>query len=252
MGLIEGNLTSLVECGVFEKGALAVVVFEHTLRGLKRLAEDRIIHRDIKPDIILYTTKNNVYHFKIGDFGIANYEVFAETLVVTRIYLAPEMNPERGEMVLEREKQTHKIDVWSLYVTMFWALNINGFRSSLASKRFRSRKELQKAIESTRSDTRVRAIRAMAEVDPVKRAAAADMLNMLFGDYKKPETTLTCNNIDSLKTRVEEPFRLPVEKRPLHIPKAEKNRINRKRRQAPLGRSIWNKFPGAFPVGIGQ
>lgn len=86
------NLTSLVECGVFEKDALAVSVFEHTLRGLKRLAEDGIIHRDIKPDNILYTTKNNVYHFKIGDFGIANYEVFAETLVGTRIYLAPEMN----------------------------------------------------------------------------------------------------------------------------------------------------------------
>jgi hypothetical protein len=96
----------------------------------------------------------------------------------------------------------------------------------------------------------------MAEVDPVKRASAADMLDMLFGDYKKPETTLTCNNIDSLKTRVEEPSRLPVEKRPLRIPKAEKNRIDRKRRQAPLGRSICSKFaariPGAFPVGIGQ
>jgi serine/threonine protein kinase len=50
---MEGSLTCLVECGVFEKDALAVVVFEHTLRGLKRLAEDRIIHRDIKPDNIL-------------------------------------------------------------------------------------------------------------------------------------------------------------------------------------------------------
>jgi hypothetical protein len=96
----------------------------------------------------------------------------------------------------------------------------------------------------------------MAEVDPVKRASAADMLDMLFGDYKKPETTLTCNNIDSPKTRVEGPFRLLVEKRPLHIPKAEKDRINRRRRQAPLGRLICNKFaariPGAFPMGIGH
>jgi serine/threonine protein kinase len=90
-----------MECGVFEKDALAVAVFEHTLRGLKRLAEDRIIYCDIKPDNILYMTKNNVYHFKIGDFGIANYEVFAETLVGTRIFLVLEMNPKRGEMVLE-------------------------------------------------------------------------------------------------------------------------------------------------------
>jgi hypothetical protein len=131
---------------------------------------------------------------------------------------------------------------------MLCALNINGFRSASASKRFRSYKELQKAIESTRSDTRVYAIRVIAEVDPVKRASAADMLDMLFGDYKKPETTLTCNNIDSLKTRVDEPFRLPMEKRLLHIPKAEKNCIDRKRRQALARRSICNNLPHKFPA----
>lgn len=95
----------------------------------------------------------------------------------------------------------------------------------------------------------------MAEVNPEKRASAADMLDMLVRYHKKTESPLQCNNIYP-RIPVDQPFRMPVEKRPF---KAEKNRINRKRRQVPLGKSVpqgCDKFvvriPGAFPVGIGQ
>lgn len=202
MELMEGSLTSLVECGVFEKEALADVVFEHTLRGLKRLAEAGIIHGDIKPDNILNSMRNNIYTFKITDFGLANFEILAETLVGTEIYLAP-------EIVTEGAKQTHKIDVWSLYVTMIWALNVCGFRLALDCKRLRTRKDIQRAIQASKSDVTVQAIRGMAEVSPEKRPSAADMLDMLV-QYRQ-----TTNSVDPPRDLVEAVSQ-PLMKRPLH------------------------------------
>ncbi|KAJ3456038.1 hypothetical protein MRS44_016061 [Fusarium solani] len=54
--------------------------FEHCLRGLKHIAEEGIVHRDIKPDNILYINSGNDYVFKIGDFGIGNYASAARAM----------------------------------------------------------------------------------------------------------------------------------------------------------------------------
>ncbi|KAG8409999.1 hypothetical protein J3459_007747 [Metarhizium acridum] len=100
---------------------LADTVLHHMLQALDHLATKGIVHRDMKPANILYITgKDGKYHFQLGDFGFCNQAIMAQSQVGTPIYMAPEMFKE-GE-------QTHKLDIWSLYVTILWTLDIGGFR----------------------------------------------------------------------------------------------------------------------------
>jgi serine/threonine protein kinase len=65
-----------------------------------------IIHRDVKPPNILHRGGN----FFLTDFGIANAVDTSNTIVGTGWYMAPE--------VRENRKQTPKVDIWGLGVTV--------------------------------------------------------------------------------------------------------------------------------------
>lgn len=95
---------------------LAHTVLHHMLQAIDCLAIGGIIHRDVKPENILYVSHQGQYHFQLGDFGFSHRAVFAATFAGSPLYMAPEMF--RGG------KQTHKVDVWSLYVTMLWTLDV--------------------------------------------------------------------------------------------------------------------------------
>ncbi|KAH7230389.1 kinase-like domain-containing protein, partial [Fusarium solani] len=151
--------------------------FEHCLRGLKHIAEEGIVHRDIKPDNILYINSGNDYVFKIGDFGIGNYASAARAMAGTKIYMAPELDQEGG-------KQTHKMDVWSLHATMLW-LFIEDFRSAVDA--CQTRGGVRKVIQAFSRDDDVQLIQDMAMVDPDKRVFAVDMLARHFD---KPEYSI--------------------------------------------------------------
>ncbi|KAG5289215.1 CAMK family protein kinase [Histoplasma ohiense] len=165
MGLKEGTLESLVEIGT--AAGFEPFLFHHMLQALDCLAFHGIIHRDVKPENILYVTgSDGQYLFQLGDFGLCNRKIIAESFVGTLIYMAPEF--------FQKKEQTHKADVWSLFVTMLWTLD-KGFRQMC--KNSNSLGEIQKAVSLAASQSpTVAQIKEMAIVDAENRASAAQML----------------------------------------------------------------------------
>ncbi|TAQ85243.1 hypothetical protein B7494_g6429 [Chlorociboria aeruginascens] len=170
MGLKEGSLESLIENGRFPP--VADRLFYHMLQALDYLTMKGIVHQDVKPENILYTLQPDGQHlFQLGDFGLCNRAVDAATFAGTCIYMAPEIN--------QGENQTHKVDVWSLFVTMLWTLDIGKFQQKDS---FRSIAEVRQAILFAASrEAKVSKIREMAIVNPQERASAAQMLVKYFG-----------------------------------------------------------------------
>ena len=171
MGLKEGSLESLVESGA-DATVVADSVFPQMLQALERIAWKGIVHRDVKPENILYTSlPGGQYQFQLGDFGLCNRVVDAATFAGSRLYMPPEM--------FRQGDQTHKIDVWSLFVTMLWILNAEDFRRR--STWFTTDADVQLAIWSAASNVAsVSQIREMAIVNPEERASAAQMLVKCF------------------------------------------------------------------------
>jgi len=108
-----GDLMTLVEnteCGRLEEMKASQCMFD-ILNGLAYLHSNCIVHRDIKPDNILYSKHNDTY--KIGDFGSSINFTNSSTLTGlcgTLSYCAPEMM--KGEY-------TEAVDLWSCGVMAF-------------------------------------------------------------------------------------------------------------------------------------
>lgn len=170
MGLKDGTLESLIESGD-DLVPVAVSVFPQMLRALDYLAYNGVVHRDIKPANILYISlADSRYLFQLGDFGLCNRTVSAVTAVGTPLYMAPEM--------FLKGHQSSKVDVWSLFVTMLWTLDVRDFRH--CSYRFKTSEEVWDAILLASKMDKVSNIQEMAIVNPEKRASAAQMLVRLY------------------------------------------------------------------------
>jgi len=95
----------LVESGV-DVFAVANSVFPQMLQALDCIAWKGIVHRDVKPENILYISQPDAqYQFQLGDFGLCNRIIDAATFAGSRLYMPPEM--------FQEGDQTHKVDVWS-------------------------------------------------------------------------------------------------------------------------------------------
>lgn len=174
MGLKDGTLQSLVLHGSFPSiKPLAQRVLHQMLQALDYLsAKKQIIHRDVKPENILYTRQSDgEYIFHLGDFGLCNHTVSAKTTAGSPLYMAPEV-PLGG-------KQTDKVDIWSLFVTIAWTLDTDGFRQK--STQFKTGLDAQQAIVDMGKTLPL--IQEMARVDPQKRASAAQMLLKCFDGH---------------------------------------------------------------------
>lgn len=171
MGLKEGTLESLIESGV-DTLNVAKSVFPQMLQALDFLAWKGIVHRDVKPENILYISQpDGQYQFQLGDFGLCNRIVDATTIAGSRLYMAPEM--------VQKGVQTHKVDVWSLFATMLWVLDAGEF--SQRSRQFTSDTGVRGAVLFAATKVHsVSTIREMAFINPEERASAAQMLDKLF------------------------------------------------------------------------
>ncbi|RSL71939.1 hypothetical protein CEP54_001063 [Fusarium duplospermum] len=143
------------------------------LQALDCLDSRGIIHRDVKPENILYTPlPDGKYLYQLADFGLANTVDRAQTWAGTERYMAPELY--LGTCL----SQTTKMDIWSLYVTLAYAMNAYGFQEKSSGKPYWRILEIVKEV--AKGDM-LRELRDMAIEEPDDRATAGDMLEKLFG-----------------------------------------------------------------------
>lgn len=99
MPLRPGNLSSLAKARdtLCDDDSLCMQVLEQMLCALDYLAHQRLCHRDVKPENILYWhVAQGVYGFQLADFGLVNHQRFATTFCGTGYYQAPELYSEYG------------------------------------------------------------------------------------------------------------------------------------------------------------
>ncbi|MCJ1472063.1 hypothetical protein MMC13_000708 [Lambiella insularis] len=174
MPLCNGNLTSLAESvSAYEHDTLCTLVLEQGLCGLDYLASEKLIHRDIKPDNILYCKLGEgQYLFQLADFGFARHHSLATTHCGTGFYQAPELWPAYSCI---RASQSPKMDIWSLFASLvavhsnypeFPPMDGLGYDKVLDT--------LQKVA------LRMHKLEAMARLHPDRQASAAQLLVLFF------------------------------------------------------------------------
>ncbi|KAL0714988.1 hypothetical protein Bca4012_021967 [Brassica carinata] len=99
-------------------GKVSEAVAKHFMRqlalGLQVLQEKHCIHRDLKPQNLLLSSKDVTPLLKIGDFGFARSltpESMAETFCGSPLYMAPE--------IIRNKKYDAKADLWSAGAILF-------------------------------------------------------------------------------------------------------------------------------------
>jgi serine/threonine protein kinase len=160
---MKGTLEALVESGA-DTSVIANSVCPQMLQALDHTTWKGIIHRDMKSENILYETHpGGQYQFRLTDFGLSNRTIDAIIFASSRLYMAPE--------IFRETDQSSKVDVWSLFVTMLWILDIE-FRK----REFHSEKEVWEVVLSVASRGDISKNQEMAIVDLARRASAAQML----------------------------------------------------------------------------
>ncbi|KAI1435062.1 Pkinase-domain-containing protein [Xylaria sp. CBS 124048] len=125
-----------------ENGAIAEthvkIIAEQLVDALGYLHENKITHRDVKPDNILIHTTNPLV-VKLTDFGLSKMidteQTFLKTFCGTLLYCAPEVYNEyasyddygrrtnrKNHRTLDKERYDHAVDIWSLGGVLFYTL----------------------------------------------------------------------------------------------------------------------------------
>ncbi|EER36541.1 calcium/calmodulin-dependent protein kinase [Histoplasma capsulatum H143] len=172
MPLKEGSLQTLMLQDHFkENSSLVNALLRQMLQALDYLAFFGIIHRDVKPANILYTSlSENQCCFQLADFGVCNSITNARTCVGSPIYMAPEVLEDKGIA------QSSKVDVWSLFVTLAYALDVNGYRNKALAT---SDQKVEATLEAAETQE-LRSLKDMVAIDPKHRASAAQMLLKIY------------------------------------------------------------------------
>ncbi|KAK4122678.1 kinase-like protein [Parathielavia appendiculata] len=196
MDLMDGTLADLAWSLVRPYRALADTVLCQILQALDYLNGLGLVHRDVKPQNIFYTRPPRPFpgsttpdstmlllrhhHFRLGDFGLCDSESAVSAALSPRGSY-PYMAPELLATPRPRHAQSHKSDVWALYVTVLWTLNVRGLRRTM--ERTGVIGEVL-ADEVFYLDNGLQHLEGMAQVNPRHRASARRMLKTL--GWKRP------------------------------------------------------------------
>jgi serine/threonine protein kinase len=171
MRLYDGSLAKLHEDGVIEQRNLVNTVMHHMLQALDFLNFQRLCHRDVKPENILYMQERDAeltFCFVLADFGLSKIALTGMTEVGTDLYEAPE--------VLLGQKNVTKMDIWSLVVTL---MKVDPLLRSPGNTDVSNLKAVHHAV--VHSSQAFPTYEQMAQIDPNKRASAKDLLETHFG-----------------------------------------------------------------------
>jgi len=88
-------------------------IIRKVLEATAYLHKNGIVHRDFKPDNLLFTTEEDDAELKIADFGFAHYigEGSLQTVCGSPVYVAPE--------IVNEEKYNTAVDMWSIGVILY-------------------------------------------------------------------------------------------------------------------------------------
>ncbi|KAK3304789.1 kinase-like domain-containing protein [Chaetomium strumarium] len=178
MPLMQGNLKTLVEKAAVPDERLSDIVLRQMLLALQCIAEHKIIHRDVKPENILWEyDETGNYRFCLGDFGLSNDPSLARTAAGTEPFMAPE--------VFHRQKQTTKVDIWSLFATIVWTRTPE-FRRQCSQLHA---PDLHAWLVQFSKLEQYANIRGMASWEPKKRPSAKKQLAILDGQVEDYRST---------------------------------------------------------------
>lgn len=182
MGVEEGDVGELSTGDIFKVASgIPKLCLRQMLSALDFLADRRIVHRDVKPENVLWSRSSERlgYRFRLADFGVGNFVANAHSFQGTFWYMAPEILKlmyRSDSDAQTREQQTPKVDVWSLFVTIAYALNVCEYRS----RPLRTHEEILNAARDARKDQWMSKYCSMAVEDPAGRASAFDVLHQHF------------------------------------------------------------------------
>jgi serine/threonine protein kinase len=148
-------------------------VLEQMLSALDFLAFNKLCHRDVKPDNILYDhAAGKGYHFQLADFGLSNHHSQATTFCGTSYFQAPELYT---ELRCDTRLQSPKMDVWSLFTSLI-AIHNKVHYPPFGTQGY------GKILQAARAGAiQMPWLEPMAREDPKHRASAAQMLVTRFG-----------------------------------------------------------------------
>lgn len=130
---------------IHENGAIVEpyvkIIAAQLVDALGYLHDNKITHRDVKPDNILIHSTDPLI-VKLTDFGLSKMidteQTFLKTFCGTLLYCAPEVYTEyssyddygrrtnrKGTRSVDRERYGHAVDIWSLGGVLFYTLTGN-------------------------------------------------------------------------------------------------------------------------------
>jgi len=109
--IADGDVKSLIKTNMFMgKKSMILDAITQIIHGVAYCHDHCIMHRDLKPDNVLFFKRGDKYTYKITDFGLARPFISGRTYslhVITRLYRGPELTFQRYD---------ESCDVWSMGV----------------------------------------------------------------------------------------------------------------------------------------
>jgi serine/threonine-protein kinase ULK/ATG1 len=153
---IYGNLNMFLKRFGYSQNIIRVLLHNIT-DAILHLHNQNIIHRDIKPDNILVTLKNDTLVFKLSDFGFAcldvnenstsnsNQNLYNNYFIKcgTPYYMAPEL--------LKEGLYNKKVDIWSFGICVYEIMN-----NTKLFKKLKTMQDLKKQITQKYIDKRLK------------------------------------------------------------------------------------------------